>query len=173
MTTTSELLIDAYGRIAEVTRRAVEDLTPEQLAIRLDADANSIAWLVWHLARVQDDHVAGVSGDTQVWLTGDWQERFGLPFAPEVIGYGQSSTEVAAVGVVSGELLLGYLDAVTAQSLAYLATLTDGDLDRVVDTRWTPEVTLAVRLVSVIGDDLQHAGQAAFIAGIVRRSAAH
>jgi len=169
MTTTSELLIDAYGRIAEVARRAVGDLTADELAVRLDDDANSIAWLVWHLARVQDDHIAGVSGETQVWMTGDWQQRFGLPFAPEVIGYGHSSADVAAVAGISGTLLTGYLDAVTAQSLVYLDGLTDGDLDRIVDTRWTPEVTLAVRLVSVITDDLQHAGQAAFIAGIVRR----
>lgn len=172
MTTTSELLIDAYGRIADVARRAVGDLSPEQLAIRLDDDANSIAWLIWHLARVQDDHVSGVSGEPQIWLTGDWQERFGLPFEPEAIGYGQSSADVAAVAGIPGDLLTGYLDAVSAQSLAYFATLTDADLDRIVDTRWTPAVTLAVRLVSVIGDDLQHAGQAAFIAGIVRRRAA-
>ena len=170
MTTTSELLIDAYGRIAEVARGAVGNLSPEQLAIRLDDDANSIAWLVWHLARVQDDHISGVSGDPQVWLTGDWRERFGLPFEPEVIGYGQSSAEVAAVVGIPGDLLMAYLDAVTTQSLSYLATLTDADLDRVVDSNWTPEVTLAVRLVSVIGDDLEHAGQAAFIAGIVRRA---
>ena len=172
MTSTSDLLIDAYGRIAEVARGAVGNLSQEQLAIRLDDDANSIAWLVWHLARVQDDHISGVSGDAQVWLTGDWQERFGLPFEPEVIGYGQSSAEVAAVVGIPGDLLMAYLDAVTNQSLAYLATLTDADLDRVVDTDWTPEVTLAVRLVSVIGDDLEHAGQAAFIAGVVRRRAA-
>jgi len=169
MTTSSELLIGAYERIAEAARRAVGDLTPTELAERLDDEANSIGWLVWHLARVQDDHIADVSGQTQVWLTGDWQQRFGLPFEPESIGYGQSSADVAAVSGISGALLTQYLDAVTVQSLAYLGGLSDTDLDRIVDTRWTPEVTLAVRLVSVITDDLQHVGQAAFIAGIVLR----
>ena len=52
-----------------------------------------------------------------------------------------------------------------------MSGLTDADLPRVVDERWDPPVTLGVRLVSVISDCLQHAGQAAFVRGILLRSA--
>jgi Protein of unknown function (DUF664) len=62
---------------------------------------------------------------------------------------------VAAVQVDSGELLVGYYDA---------------DLARIVDRSWDPPVSLGVRLVSVIADDLQHAGQAAFVRGTLQRS---
>ena len=55
--------------------------------------------------------------------------------------------------------------------MAYLATLDDDDLDRVVDTRWDPPVTVGVRLVSVIADDLQHVGQAAYVRGLLHRRA--
>ncbi len=167
--TSADLLLDAFGRIRESVHAAVADLTPEQLAFRVDSDANSIAWLVWHLTRVQDDHIAGVAQTEQVWTSGGWVERFGLPFGRHAHGYGHSSADVAAVRVESAELLTGYHDAVHEQTVRFVAGLTDPDLPRIVDERWDPPVTLAVRLVSVISDCLQHAGQAAFIRGVVLR----
>lgn len=166
---TAELLADAYGRIKEAVHGAVEGLTPEELADRLEPGANSAGWLVWHLTRVQDDHVAEVAGRPQVWTEGGWAERFGLPLDPLDTGYGHGPDEVAGVAVASADLLTGYYDAVHERTLAYLRTLTDADLDTVVDRRWSPPVTLAVRLVSVIDDDLEHAGQAALLRGILLR----
>ena len=167
--TPSDLLIDAFDRVKETVHAAVADLSEDQLTVRLDADANSIAWLVWHLTRVQDDHLAGVSDLDEVWTTAGWNDRFGLPFPDATIGYGQGSADVAAVRVPA-ELLLGYHDAVHAQTVAFLRNdLPDDDLERVVDERWDPPVTLAVRLMSVVNDTLQHAGQAAFVRGIVLR----
>jgi len=167
--TSADLLVDAFSRIRETVHAAVTGLTPEQLAFRVDGDANSIAWLVWHLTRIQDDHIAGVAETEQVWTSGGWVERFGLPFHPQAHGYGQSSADVAAVQVGSAELLIRYYDAVHERTIRFVSGLTDADLPRVVDDYWDPPVTLAVRLVSVISDDLQHAGQAAFIRGVVER----
>ena len=166
--TSAELVTDAFGRVREAVHHAVDGLPAAQLAARLDDDANSIAWLCWHLTRVQDDHVADAFGTEQVWPR--FMERFGLPFGPDATGYGQSSEQVALVQV-SGDLLTGYQDAVHAQTVALVSGLTDADLPRVVDERWDPPVTLGVRLVSVISDCLQHAGQAAFVRGILLRSA--
>jgi Protein of unknown function (DUF664) len=166
--TSAELLVDAFGRIREVVHRVVGGLTPEQLAFRVDREANSIAWLVWHLTRVQDDHLADAAGTEQVWTSQGWVERFGLPFDPRDTGYGHRADEVAAVQVEAGELV-GYHDAVHQQTTRYVAGLGDDDLGRIVDRSWDPPVTLGVRLVSVIGDDLQHAGQAAFVRGILQR----
>jgi hypothetical protein len=164
--TAADLLADSFGRIREVVHHVVEGLTPEQLSFRVE-EANSIAWLVWHLTRVQDDHVADVAAAEQVWTSSGWAERFALPFDISATGFAQSSDEVEAVRVESGELLTGYHDAVYEQTLGFVKGLTDDDLDRVVDERWDPPVTLGVRLVSVISDDLQHAGQAAFVRGII------
>jgi uncharacterized damage-inducible protein DinB len=166
--TSAELLTDAFDRIAETVHEAVEGLTASQLATRLDEDANSIAWLCWHLARVQDDHVAGAFGVPQVWT--EYGKRFELPFAPSDIGYGQSSQQVSQVRVASADVLTGYHDAVHEQTIALVSGITDADLPRVVDENWDPPVTLSVRLVSVISDCLQHAGQAAFIRGILLRA---
>jgi uncharacterized damage-inducible protein DinB len=155
--------------VHDVVHSVLDGLDEDALTARLDPDANSIAWLVWHLTRVQDDHVAEVAGTEQVWTRDGWAERFGLPFDPGTVGYGQSSDEVGQVRGVTAEQLAGYFDAVHAATSAYVGALRDADLDRVVDTRWDPPVTLAVRLVSVISDDLQHAGQAAFVKGVLAR----
>jgi uncharacterized damage-inducible protein DinB len=171
--TIAELLADAFGRIRENVHRVVDGLTPGQLTFRPDNGSNSIAWLVWHLTRIQDDHIADVAGTGQVWTAGPsgstWADRFGLPFAASATGYGQGSEAVAAVQVRSGELLTGYYDAVHQETLDYVQGLTDADLDAVVDKAWDPPVTLGVRLVSVISDDLQHVGQAAYLRGIIDR----
>ena len=139
------------------------------LTYRPDADANTVAWLVWHLTRVQDDHVADVAGIEQQWLAAGWYERFGLPFAPDATGYGQSSDEVAQVDV-DGVLLCGYFDAVHEATTRYVGGLSADDLDRIVDERWDPPVSLGARLVSVADDDISHAGQAAYVRGLAERA---
>jgi uncharacterized damage-inducible protein DinB len=168
--TVADVLVDAFGRIRGVVHQAVDGRKPSELAFRPDSQANSIAWLVWHLTRIQDDHVADVAGTDQVWTARGWAERFGLPFDPSDTGYGHGTDDVAAVGVESGELLTGYHDAVYQETIRYVQGLADADLTRIVDTSWDPPVTLGARLVSVISDDLQHAGQAAYILGLAERA---
>jgi uncharacterized damage-inducible protein DinB len=171
MTESTELLDDAFTRIRDTVRRAAGGLDPAQLTERIDPEANTIAWLVWHLTRVQDDHIAEVAGTPQVWVAGGWAARFGLPFEESATGYGQSAAEVGQVAGpgVTSESLVGYHEAVYAATAAYLRSLPDAELSRVVDEGWDPPVTLAVRLVSVISDDLQHAGQASFVRGVLER----
>jgi len=175
MTASIDILEDAFTRIRDTVRRAAGGLDPDDLTARVDPEANTIAWLVWHLTRVQDDHIAEVAGTEQVWTAGGWEERFALPFAPDATGYGQSAAEVAQVAGpgVTSESLVGYHEAVYAATVAYLRSLAGpgapAALDRVVDENWNPPVTLAVRLVSVISDDLQHAGQASFVRGVLQR----
>jgi len=164
LVTSADLLVDAFGRIREIVHATVDGLSEDQLTYRPGDDANSIAWLVWHLTRIQDDHVAGVAGTEQVWPK--WADRFGLPFDQRDTGYGHRSADVAAVRVPA-ELLTAYHDETCERSLEYLRQITDADLDRIVDRRWDPPVTLGVRLVSVVSDDLQHAGQAAFVRGLL------
>lgn len=162
----NEVLVDAFGRIKEVVHHVVGGLSPDQLAARPGERANSIAWLVWHLTRVQDDHVADLAETEQLWTAEGWVDRFGLPLEARATGWGHSSDEVAAVRAPA-DLLTGYHDAVYTHTVSFLHGLTEADYPRIVDTSWDPPVTLAVRLVSVIGDDLQHAGQAAYVRGLL------
>jgi uncharacterized damage-inducible protein DinB len=165
-----DILIDGFGRVREEVRAAVDGLPPDDLNARPSETANSISWLVWHLTRVQDDHVADAAGTDQVWLNDDWAKRFGLDLPLRDTGYGHTSAKVARVRVESGDLLLGYYDAVHERTLAFVRGLTAQDFERIVDERWDPPVTLGVRLVSVLSDDLQHVGQAAYVRGLVQRA---
>jgi hypothetical protein len=169
--TGADLIIDAFGRIRGLVHHAADGLDAPRLAERVDDGANSIAWLLWHLTRIQDDHVAEVAGTEQVWISAGWAGRFGLPFDVRATGYGHTSDEVAAVRVKSAELLTGYHDAVYQRTIDYVKALGDAEFDRVVDESWKPPVTLGVRLISVISDGMQHAGQAAFVRGILTRRA--
>jgi len=170
--TSADLIADALGRIRETVSDAIYGLTPAQLTYRVEADANPIAWLVWHLTRIQDDHVAAAFGVPQVWLAGGWAARFDLHAGSMETGYGHNKLQVATVAdaVSLSGLLADYHEATYEQSVKLVSGITDGDLDRVVDTSWRPPVTLGVRLVSVINDSMQHAGQAAYVRGIVVRT---
>jgi uncharacterized damage-inducible protein DinB len=164
-----ELLGTAYDNIEEAVRGALEGIDPALLTVRIDPEANTIAWLAWHLTRVQDDHVSEVAGTEQAYTAAGWADRFALPFDAGATGYGFTPEEVGATKVTDPDLLIGYHAEVHRRTAEFLRTLSDEDLDRVVDERWDPPVTLGVRLVSVIGDDLQHAGQAAILRGFLER----
>ena len=163
----SELLLDLYGRIAPLAREVVEGLDTEQLTTQPNGDANPIAWLVWHIARVQDAELTGLVGEHQLWQDGDWASRFGLEPDPDNHGYGHTAEEVRAVRPESTEALLEYLAVVDGRTQEQLRTLTPSDLDRVVDPNWDPPVTLGVRLISVADDCIQHMGQAAYVRGLL------
>ena len=161
-----DILLDGYDRIPPLVHAAVDGLDEDALSARLDPEANSIAWLVWHLARVQDDHVSDVAGHEQTWTADGWAERFALPFGAGETGYGFDADQVAQVRA-GAELLTGYLDAVHARTVDFLGGLSGTDLDRVVDDAWDPPVTAGARLVSILDDCTQHAGQAGFVRGLL------
>jgi len=165
---TTDLLVESFGRIGPTLHRAVEGLDRTGLTYRVDPEANTVAWLAWHAARVQDAQIADVAGTPEVWSADGWAQRLALPFPESATGYGQSAADVGRVDV-EGDLLLGYYDAVAARTLDHLRGLSAADLDRVVDESWDPPVTLGVRLVSILADDLQHVGQAAYVRGVVDR----
>lgn len=165
----SELLTEFFSRIPGVLHKAAGGLDAEGLAYRPDADANTIAWLVWHAARVQDAQLADVAGIEQVWVSEGWFETLGLPFDARDTGYGHSSAQVGQV-MAPADDLLGYVDAVAQFAAEYVGGLTHAELDHVVDRRWDPPVKLGVRLVSIVVDAAEHAGQAAYVRGLLDRS---
>ena len=163
---TSELLIDAHSRIQEVVHDVLTGLDDKTLAARPGESANSIAWLVWHLTRVQDDHLADAGGYEQVYTADGWHVRLALPLDAADTGYGHSPQQVGLVQL-SADQLLGYYDAVHERTVEFLKTVTGDGLDRIVDKRWNPPVSLGVRLISVIDDCQQHSGQAAYVKGLL------
>ena len=163
----SSLLAELFGRIQPLAADVVDGLDAEQLSQAPAPGANTIGWLVWHLTRVQDHHVAELLGTEQIWVSGEWARRCGLEPDPSNTGYGHSPEDVRAVRPEGPDVLLGYLAEVDARTKAMLEGLTPDSLDTVVDRRWDPPVTMGVRLVSIADDCLQHVGQAAYVRGLL------
>ncbi|QCB97415.1 DUF664 domain-containing protein [Arthrobacter sp. PAMC25564] len=161
----NELLLDAFGRIHDTVAATLGGLDVQSLVRRPAGNGNSIAWLIWHLGRVEDAQLASAAGLEQVWTAQGFARRFDLPLPERDTGYGHSTDKVDAVQAPPA-LLAEYYDAVHRQTVEFVKTLGDGDFDRIVDTRWDPPVTLGVRLVSIIADCLQHVGQAAYAKGL-------
>ncbi len=165
-TTPASLLLDAFDRVHESLPGLLDGLDEDALTWRPDAEANPLGWLVWHLTRVQDDHLAGLAERDQVWTSQGFADRFDLPYEVEAHGYGQSAEEVGAFRAPADDLL-----AYHAATHALTREVLEGrdDWDRVVDDRWDPPVTVAVRIVSVVNDITQHLGQAAYVRGLLDR----
>ncbi|BBX57164.1 DinB superfamily protein [Mycobacterium shottsii] len=162
-----ELLRDAFTRVIEHVDELTDGLTEQVANYRPTPAANSIAWLIWHSARVQDVQVADIAGVEQAWTRDGWVDRFGLDLPRGDTGYGHGAQDVAKVRAPA-ELLAGYYHAVHALTLQYVAGVTAEELSRVVDTHWDPPVTASVRLISVVDDCAQHLGQAVYLRGIAQ-----
>jgi hypothetical protein len=160
-----ELLRDSFTRLIEHVEDLTDGLTDELSSYRPTPEANSIAWLLWHSARVQDAQLCEIASVEQVWLRDGWVDRFGLDLPRDSHGYGHTPEQVGKVRA-SADLLAGYYRAVHKLTLEFVASVTPAELDRIVDRRWTPPVTASARLVSIIDDCAQHLGQAAYIRGI-------
>jgi hypothetical protein len=160
-----ELLRDLFTRLIEHVDDLTDGLTDEVSNYRPAPNANSIAWLIWHSARVQDIQLAQVAGVEQVWIRDGWVDRFALDLPRNDTGYGHGPQEVAKVRAPA-DLLSGYYHAVHKLTCEYIAGVTAAELTRVVDANWDPPVTASARLVSIIDDCAQHLGQAAYLRGI-------
>ena len=162
----TELIGDALGRIQRTLQRILPGLTIEQLAYRPSEISNSIAWLSWHLTRVQDQHISDLLDREQEWISGGWYEKFGLRADPRNTGFGHSPSDVSAIRA-DGEILQGYYDAVYSRSLELLNRLNPDDLEREInEPQYEPLPTIGVRLVSIVNDNTQHVGQAAYLRGL-------
>lgn len=164
---TTQPLVDSVERIRDQVLDVAGGLDADQLAWQVRPGANPIGWLLWHLTRVQDAHVAEFLDEDQLYVSAGWAQALGLDPDPYDSGYGHTAEQVAALRIEDPAPLVAYHDAVAARSLALLGRLSDGDLDVVVDESWDPPVTAGVRWVSIIEDCFQHIGQAAYVRGLL------
>ena len=166
-----DILSDGFDRVREGVREVAGSLTAAQLEERPAEDANSVAWLLWHTSRIQDAQMAQIAGTPEVWVAGGWSERFGLALSVADTGYGHAPDQVAAVRGITADQLVGYHEATADRTREILAGLDEPDLVRVLDASYDPPVTVGVRVLSILADDLEHVGQAAFVRGMIEHGA--
>lgn len=161
------LLNDAFDRVRELFVSVTEELDPADAAWQPVAGANHINWLLWHCARVQDDHISELAQADQAW--NEFYSQFGLDLDFSDTGFGHKPEQVAMVNPPLSDLR-DYHHAVHTLTKEYVGSVTGAELDRIIDTQWQPAVSAGTRLISVNGDCLQHLGQAAYIRGLAEKS---
>ncbi len=161
-----DLIIDAYGRVLQILEEALDGLTPDDLNQQPHPDCNSIGWLAWHLTRVQDRHIASLMGEEQLWLKDKWYAMFSRAPDPPETGFGHRSEDVIAFNSPDVGTILGYHRTVLERTKHYLSTLSTADLDR--EPQIQPPPTVGMRLIRVLSDNLQHAGQVAYLRGLLK-----
>ena len=131
--------MDAIGffltRYGDLHRGLVDGLLsglPEaQLRGRPHPGVNTIAWLLWHSARIEDVAVNRFLADRPQVLDGGWLERLGV--ARRDVGTGMSDAEVDELSARTDiQALRGYWDAVSARTLELVETLRGTDLEATV-----------------------------------------
>lgn len=162
-----DIIIDALERIRSIVQRSLNNLSLEDAHRQPGPETNSIAWLAWHLTRIQDNGIAGLFDQEQAWRSQGWHATFGMDPDPDHDGSGHTPEQVAAFRVNSVQTLLDYHNAVSECSKALVAAMQPGDFDRTLnEPQYQPLPTVGVRLVSVMSDNLQHAGQMAYLRGL-------
>ena len=145
-----DVILDGLDRIRNVLRRTLDGLTLEEMHRQPSADTNSIAWLAWHLTRVQDNGISGLAAWEQAWISQKWHAMFHMEPDPDNEGVGHTPAQAAAFRAPSVQSLLDYHESVIQQSKAYVTRLAPADFDRQLnEPEWQPPPTVGVRLVSV------------------------
>ncbi len=164
-----DLLLDGYDRIPQELEEILNELKKTDLDWQPKTECNSIGWTVWHLARVQDAQIAALMNEEQVYIKQKWYAKFNRPANPRDTGFGDTPQDVAGFKSPGTEVFLGYARSAVDQSKRYINSVSNTELDRVLDEPWfEPPPTVGVRLISILADGHQHIGEASYIRGILK-----
>jgi uncharacterized damage-inducible protein DinB len=162
-----DVVMAGFEGVFQTLQRALDGLSEDDLNWRPRSDCNSIGWLAWHLTRVQDGMISTIMGKDQLWLSAGWHAKFGRPPEAGDVGAGHTPQDVAGFKSPDARTLLDYHRAVLERSQQYLSTLSEADLDRDIQhPHFQPPPKVGVFLNMMLSDNLQHAGQVAYIRGL-------
>jgi uncharacterized damage-inducible protein DinB len=147
-------------------QRTLEGLTPAEVRWQPTLHTNHIAWLVWHMARVEDRWVSRVRQRPEVWTADGWADRFHMD--PTSGGNGQTMEEVRAMPALPLTDLLAYFAAVRAVTRQYLERATEADLSRENPRSRGGVVTGSWIVGHLLVEESQHLGQVALLRGMMR-----
>ena len=112
-----------------VTERLLIEPDEAQIRRRPVEGVNSIAWIVWHIARAEDIGVSRfIAHRPQLFFEEAWGQRLNVP-EPD-LGTGMTAAEVADLSArVDLAALRTYWDALEQRTLAIVESLRPEDLD--------------------------------------------
>lgn len=165
---TSAFILDMLGHMKQSLTGAVDGLSQEEIEWQPGREANSIGFILWHMARAEDSGIQDwLQQKPQIWTLEKWYQKLNLSENPEDSGYGYTAEQLAAFPVPELKDLLGYSDAVRSRTIDYLQSITPDEFDKVVKTplgEFTAGQILSLFMVELT----QHIGHIAYLRGLQR-----
>jgi len=136
-----------------------EEYTEAQLRQSVHPSMNSLAWILWHVARVEDAGVNRfVAHKPQVYHEGDWMKTLGI--TAEHFGYGMPETEMRELSeTIKLDALRGYWNAVISNTFSVLDELTPERLDETLSLEEVAQVMIMEKVsTKQAGTNVPYAG---------------
>ena len=168
MSSFRDAIKSAMAEYLNELKQKLDGLTEAELTWQPSLDTNTIIWLAWHMARVEDNWINGVVGEgATIWESGDWQSRTGV--ADEGNGWGQTMDQVRVFPGRDINSIVAYYEAVREAGFKVIDSLTDADMDTTREqTRNRGPIEILWILGHVVVEESQHLGQIALIRGMIR-----
>ncbi|MGD9893263.1 MAG: DinB family protein, partial [Dehalococcoidia bacterium] len=133
MARTTVAFIQRGLAFAHAALRDARNGTDDQLHFVPPSGSHSIAWCLWHTARIEDLIINRlVQGGPVLWDPA-WAERIGLPF--EGFGTGMSDADAQQIRIRDMDAFAAYQEAVWAATEKFLDEVDDEALDRELPSR--------------------------------------
>ena len=161
-----QLIVDIYSKLSQTLDKALDGITTDDLNQQPQPDSNSIGWIAWHLTRVQDRAIADFMAKEQLWIKDGWYSKFNRPPDPQDSGFRHTPEDLDAFESPNVQILLGYYHAVLERTKNYISNMSEDDLDNKLKHPVFP--TVRARLAAITNDNLQHAGQIAYLRGLLK-----
>lgn len=164
-----DFILHSFNESESALTKAVEGLTQEELIRQPQPGANHIAFILWHMVRVEDwffhymfQHVP------QLWESERFYDKMNLPEDPRITGFGYTAEQVSSFPYVQLRDLMAYSKAVRAETIHYLHNLDSTKFDEIVKSRLFGEVSIGHLISHLLVELAQHIGQIAYIREIVK-----
>ncbi len=160
-----ELILRSLEQSQRFLTRALDGLTQEEVAWSPNAECNSIAFILWHMTRVEDLFVNRViQREKELYEAEGWQEKLGTP----VKAYGYTLEELKAWPVPKLEVLRAYANSVREKTLSFLQSVTPEKLSEEVIRPNRPPDSVGASLGHMSTEIALHVGQIAYLRGVQR-----
>ena len=149
-------------------KRTLDGLDEYELHWRPTLESNSIAWIVWHMARTEDYWInTRLCQRESIWIEQGWQERIGV--YEDGTGFGQTSEQIRAMPELDVPLLMAYYQVVRKRTVEFFTDeIEEKDLARVLGFMGPELMTVAGVLGHLLAELSEHLGQVNYIRGMIR-----
>tara|TARA_B110000116_G_scaffold210290_1_gene186005 strand:- start:85 stop:603 length:519 start_codon:yes stop_codon:yes gene_type:complete len=160
-------IISGLNEYLDSLYKSIDGLTKNELYWQPSLESNNIIYLVWHMARVEDNWINQIiGGNKTVWSLNNWSKK--LNIKENDYGKGYIKEDISNLPDMNISDILKFYKQQREQSLIVIEELADEDLNKNYK-RITGEFKKGYWILGhVLVEESQHLGQIAYIRGIIK-----